>query len=165
MAFAINEEAAKQQQFLNVMRPQEVARQKPDGTWEGTLSQGLPVKAIPHFEFPKVVYKHPKKPFKEIIHRNDRFEVVSTDLVPTEHLTKHIHCAAHKNGGPKECPECQKELKAALAKGWVEQPYIPQAPPTVEDDIYGKDDDEDLPAVLSAPVPKRSTRGTKENPL
>lgn len=121
--FTINEEAAKQQQFLNVMRPQEVARQKPDGTWEGTLSQGLPVKAIPYAEFPKVVYMHPNEPFQEIEHRNDRFEVVSTDLVPTEHLTKHVRNEA--------------ELRAALEAGWVEEPYIQQAPPTKKDSLYG----------------------------
>lgn len=123
MPFTINEEAAKSQQFLNVMRPQEVARQKPDGTWEGTMSQGLPVKFIPHAEFPKVVYMHPNEPYQEIEHRNDRFEVVSTDLVPTEHLAKHVHNEA--------------ELKKALADGWTEQPYIPQAPPTKKDSLYG----------------------------
>lgn len=148
MPFTINEEAAKSQQFLNVMNPQEVARQKPDGAWQSTMGGGLPVKQIPHMEFPLVLYKHPKKAFREIVHRNDRFEVVSTDLVPTEHLTKHVHN--------------ETELKEALAKGWRKEPYIPQAPPRDEDDIYGEDAVEPDPLP---PAPKRSTRGTKENPL
>lgn len=123
MPFTINEEAAKQQQFLNVMRDQEVARQKPDGKWQATMGGGLPVKQIPHLAFPKVVYMHPNEPYQEIQHRNDRFEVVSTDFVPTEHLTKVVQNDA--------------ELRAALAAGWVEQPYLPQAPPMKQDNLYG----------------------------
>ena len=123
MPFAINEDAAKQQTFLNVMMPQEVAHQKPDGTWQATLGGGLPVKQIPHLEYPKVVYMHPNEPFQEIEHRNDRFEVVSTDYVPTEHLTKAV--------------QNESELKAALAAGWVTEPYIPQAAPTKHDSLYG----------------------------
>lgn len=113
--------------FLNVMRPQEVVPRQPDGTlregWAGTISGGLPVKQIPHAEFPKVVYMHPNEPYQEIEHRNDRFEVVSTDLVPTEHLAKHVQNEA--------------ELKAALAEGWLEKPYIPEPAPTKKDSLYG----------------------------
>lgn len=128
MPFTIDVEASKKQMFLNVMRPQEVVPRQPDGTlrdgWAGTISGGLPVKQIPHAEFPKVVYMHPNEPWEEIEHRNDRFEVVSTDLIPTEHLAKHVHN--------------ETELKAALETGWVEQPYIQQAPPTKKDDLYSK---------------------------
>ena len=109
------------------MRPQEEVQRQSDGTlrdgWAGTISGGLPVKRIPFSEFPKVVYMHPNEPFEEIEHRNDRFEVVSTDLVATEHLTKQVNNDA--------------ELKAALAAGWVEQPYIQQTPPSNKDSLYG----------------------------
>jgi hypothetical protein len=126
MPYAIDIEASKRQMFLNVMRPQEVVPREPDGTlregWSGTMSGGLPVKQIPHAEFPKVVYMHPNEPYQEVEHRNDRFEVVSTDLVPTEHLAKHVNSKA--------------ELEAALADGWVTEPYIAKAPPTKKDSLY-----------------------------
>lgn len=127
MGFTIDVEASKKQMFLNVMRPQEVVPRQPDGTlrdgWAGTISGGLPVKQIPHADFPKAIYMHPNEPWEEIEHRNDRFEVVSTDYVPTEHLVKVVQNEA--------------ELKAALVAGWVEQPYIQQAPPTSKDSLYG----------------------------
>lgn len=128
MPQTIDLEASKKQMFLNVMRPQEVVPREPDGTlrdgWAGTISGGLPVKQIPHIEFPKCVYMHPNEPYEEIEHRNDRFEVVSTDLVPTQHLVKHV---ANKH-----------ELEAALADGWLEHPYIQQPVPTKKDDLYSK---------------------------
>lgn len=138
MPFTIHEAATKKQMFLNVRRPQEVVPEVLPENWTGTNMQGLPVREIPHHEYPKVVYKHPRVPFREIEHRNDRFELVGTELAPTEHLTKVVSCEAHKNGGPKECADCQKALEAALAKGWRKEPYIPAPPPKREDDdLYG----------------------------
>lgn len=147
MPFTIHEQAVKKQMSYIISRPQEQVPEVLPENWQSTVGQGLPVKQIPHLKFPRVVYKHPKKPFREVQHRNDRFEVVSTDLVPTDHLTKLINN--------------ETELKAALSKGWRREPYIPAAAPSVEDDIYGSD--EEVQSLPSAP--KRSTRGTAENPL
>ncbi len=126
MPFTIDIEASKKQGFLNVMRPQEAVARESDGSlragWAGTISGGLPVKQIPHMEFPKCVYMHPNEPYQEVEHRNDRFEVVSTDLVPTEHLTKIV--------------QNENELKKALADGWIEEPYIRQAAPKKQDTLY-----------------------------
>lgn len=163
MPHTIHTEALKKQWFFNPSKPQEKVPDVLPENWMGTGSQGLPVREIPHYDFPVILYKHPKKQFQEVEHRNDRFELVHTERVPTEHLTKTVSCEAHKNGG-KECVDCQKAVEAALAKGWKKEPYIPAAPPKAEDDIYGREGDEE-PAVLAAPAPKKSTRGTAENPL
>lgn len=72
-----------------------------------------PLKHIPHAEFPKVVYKHPKEPFRIVVHRNTNFEVVGEERIPSEHLTRKVSDA--------------KELAAALKEGWVKEPYL--APP------------------------------------
>ena len=149
MGFKIHEQALKKQWYWNVGRPQEVVPEVLPENFQGTQSQGLPVVQIPHLEFPRIVYKHPKKPFRKVEHRNDNFEVVGTETIPTEHLTKAVNN--------------EIELKAALARGWRKEPYIPAAPPSVEDDIYGKDDEEEPTSLASAP--KRSIRGTAENPL
>lgn len=126
MPFTIDEEAAKKQMQLNIMRGQETVPRQPDGTlregWSGTMSGGLPVKQIPHLEFPRVLYLHPNEPYVEIKHKNDRHEVVSTEFVATEHLTKTVNNDV--------------ELNAALAHGWVKEPYIPEAPRHENDDLY-----------------------------
>ncbi len=128
MPFTIDEEAAKRQMQLNIMRGQETVPRQPDGTlregWSGTMSGGLPVKQIPHLEFPRVLYMHPNEPFEIVEHRNDKFEIVSTDTVPTEHLTKVVNNEA--------------ELKAALEEGWVKEMYIPAPPPPKTAGLYGK---------------------------
>lgn len=138
MPFTIDLNACKKQMYLNVRRPQEVVPEVLPENWTGTNMQGLPVREIPHYEFPRVLYKHPLRPFREIEHRNANFEVVGTEQVPTEHLTQKISCAAHKDGGPASCPDCQKELDAALAEGWTRSPYIPEAPAKPDDDLYGR---------------------------
>ena len=115
MPFAIHEAAVKKQMNWNVNRPQEaVPEVLPEG-WAGTPGGGLPVKQIPHMEFPRVIYLHPNEPFEEIQHKNERHEIVSTDLLPTQHLSKLVQNEA--------------ELKAAMEEGWVKEPYIPVAPP------------------------------------
>lgn len=127
MPFTIDDEAAKKQMQLNIMRPQEAVPRQSDGSlregWSGTMSGGLPVKQIPHLEFPRVIYRHPNEPYVEIKHKNDRHEIVSTEYVATEHQTKAVRNEA--------------ELKAALAQGWVKEPYIPETPPSDNDDLYG----------------------------
>lgn len=163
MPYTIHTQAMKKQMFWNQSRPQEVVQKDLAENWNGTPGQGLPVIEIPHFDFPCVVYKHPRRPFRQIEHRNDNFEVVGTERIPTEHKTKTVCCDAHKAGGPKECKECNKALDALLAKGWTETPYIPKAVPKPDEDLYGEDDDDS--SVSLAPPSKKSARGTAENPL
>lgn len=148
MPFTIHEGATKRQMFWNIARPQEVVPENLPENWQTTMGQGLPVKQIPHLEYPRVVYKHPKKAHMEIQHRNDRFEIVGTEVVPTAHKTKIVNN--------------ESELNEALAKGWRKEPYIPAPPQKVDEGIY-EDDDEDIP--LLPPTPRKSTRGSKENPL
>lgn len=83
---------------------------------------GIPTKSIPHMEYPLIVYKHPKEPFKKVLHRNAQHEVVHEEIVPTEHLTKTVND--------------ENELKAALSQGWGRKPYIPQAPPDPDAHLY-----------------------------
>jgi hypothetical protein len=122
MPFAIHEEAIKKQMSHIVGRPQEQVPEVLPENWQGTVGQGLPVKQIPHMEYPRVVYMHPNEPYQEIEHRNDKFELVGTEVIPTEHLTKVV-----KN---------DTELDAALADGWVKEQYIPKAPPKTPG-LYG----------------------------
>lgn len=115
MGFTIHEVAAKKQMNWNVGNGQEAVPDPLPENWQGTRNGGLPVKQIPHLEFPRVVYMHPNNPLQEIEHRNDKFEVVGTEVLPTEHLTKVVSNDA--------------ELEAALAEGWVKEPYIPKVAP------------------------------------
>jgi hypothetical protein len=105
---------------------------------ERQLTGSIPVIPIPHHEFPRAVYMHPNKPFREIEHRNDKFEVVGTEVVPTEHLSKSVSCSEHVNGGPKTCEGCQKALDLALSEGWELKPYLPAKPKSATEDLYGK---------------------------
>lgn len=122
MPYTIHEEAVKKQMSHIVGRPQEVVPEVLPENWQGTVGQGLPVKQIPHMEFPRVLYLHPNEPYVEIKHKNDRHEIVSTELVPTEHKTRLVNNEA--------------ELKALLAQGWVKEPYIPQPAPDENVDLY-----------------------------
>lgn len=111
MPFAIDEERLSQQTTLDMSKPQ------------GTVN-GLPVRQIPHHEYPRCVYRHPVEPYREVLHRNVNREVVERELVATEHLT-HV------------CQNAQ-EFKRKLSEGWVEEPYIPQAPPDLTEQLYAK---------------------------
>ena len=122
MPFTIHEQAAKKQMNWNVRAGQEAVPDPLPENWQGTASGGLPVKQIPHLEFPRVIYMHPNEPYQEIEHRNDKFELVGTEVIPTEHLTKIVENAT--------------ELEAALAEGWVKEPYIPKAAPK-NNGLYG----------------------------
>jgi hypothetical protein len=139
MPFAIDEKAMRRQFSWNSSRPQEVVKfgeEIPEG-WMGTPGHGLPVKEIPHLEFPCVVYLHPNEPTRTVVHRNDKHEVVHEEEIPLEHLTKVICCDAHRGGGPKDCAACNQLLKGALAGGWVKEPYVPK--PAVDESaaLYG----------------------------
>lgn len=83
-----------------------------------------PTKQIPHMEFPRVLYKHPKEAYKKVEHRNAQHEVVHVELVPAEHLTKVV---ADK-----------KEMDAAIKQGWVIQPFIAPPPPDPNENLYSE---------------------------
>lgn len=139
MPFAIDEKALRKQFSWSTSRPQEVVKfdgEIPEG-WMGTPGHGLPVKEIPHYEFPRVLYLHPTQPTRTVIHRNDRHEVVHEEEIPLEHLTKVICCEAHKNGGPKDCAACTKLLEEAISEGWTREPYIPKPPADETPALYG----------------------------
>jgi hypothetical protein len=137
MPYAIHEEAARRQMNLNVSQPQEPVPEVLPENWSSTGNRGLPVRLIPHFEFPIVVYLWPNEPTKTIIHRNDRHEVIHEEEIPLEHLTRTLSCEAHKNGGPKECAACNEVLEAALAEGWRRESYIPAPPANPNEGLYG----------------------------
>ncbi len=137
MGYTVHLEAMKKQMFWNQSRPQEQVPDVLPENFQGTVNQGLPVKQIPHWEFPKCIYMHPNQSTRTVLHRNDRHEVVHEEEILLEALTRVICCDAHKNGGPKDCAECNKLLESALAEGWVREPYIPEAPAKPDDDFYG----------------------------
>jgi hypothetical protein len=136
--YAIHEEAMKKQGSVSIMRPQEAVPTVLAPNFGGTMGGGLPVRQIPTYKFPLIVYMHPNEPTQEIEHRNDKFEVVGTEVVQTEHLTRSIACAAHAATGAEKCDACEKVLKLALSEGWVEEPYIPEPLPNRNVGLYGK---------------------------
>jgi predicted DNA-binding transcriptional regulator len=111
MPTTIDEEKFVSQETLDLSKPQGTA-------------QGLPVKQIAHQEYPRCVYKHPVEPYREVLHRNTQHEVVERELVATEHL---VHV----------CQD-EQEHKKKLSEGWVEEPYIQQAPPDPTEHLYSK---------------------------
>ena len=141
MPFAIDLEAARKQINLNVSRAQEIVQRELDGSlregWLGTVNGGLPVRQIPHYSFPVVLYLWPNQTTKQIVHRNAAHEVVEVEEVPLEHQTRVIVCSAHANGGPQDCAECNKLLDDALESGWRKEPYIPPTAPREDEGLYG----------------------------
>jgi hypothetical protein len=98
---------------------------KPQG-----MTGGLPVLQIPHYEFPRTVYKHPKEAFRKVEHRNTMHEVVDVEVVPTEHLVRIVACPEHLGrDGVAHCDKCKAELEKALTEGWSLKPYIPKPAP------------------------------------
>lgn len=75
-----------------------------------------PVKEIPHNEFPRMVYKHPKSPTRTVR------EVVAGQWTEYVVLTEH----AVKVVGD------QKELDRAIKDGFVVKPYVVAAIETAE---------------------------------
>ncbi len=109
MPLTIDEEKLSKMQTLDMSLPQ-------------GSPHGIPVKAIPHLEYPRCVYKHPVETFREVIHRNVNHEVVHRELVPTEHRVHVCHSKA--------------EYDKKISEGWTDKPYIPQAPPDETDALY-----------------------------
>jgi hypothetical protein len=137
LPYTIDEAAARKQIIWDSSKPQEQAPAVLPDNWVGTVSRGLPVREIPFFPFPRVVYLHPNEPIRTVVHRNSRHEVVHEEEIPLEHLTRVIGCEAHiKNGGPKDCPDCNRLLESVIGDGWLKEPYIPEPPPR-EDSLYG----------------------------
>lgn len=111
MPYTIDEERFSKQETLDLSKPQ-------------NTPHGLPVKQIPTFEFPRVLYKHPNEPYRKVLHRNAQHEIVEEEIVATEHLTCTVTNA--------------EEQKQKLAAGWVKEPYIMQTPPDPTEALYEK---------------------------
>ena len=124
MPFEINEEAFKKATEINMMRPQETVPDPLPSNWTGTANRGLPVRQIPFKEYPRVVYMWPNESVRIVEHRNTHQELVHTERIPTEHISKLVQDEA--------------ELEQALADGWVKEPYNPAAPPKADAGLYGK---------------------------
>lgn len=110
MPHAIDQEAFSKRHTFDVSQP--------DGT-----PTGLPVKQIPHMEYPRVVYKHPTEPFKKIEHRNRAYEIVGIETIPAEHLSMIVNN--------------EKELAKALKDGWMKEPYKAPPLPDPNANLYG----------------------------
>lgn len=110
---------------------------KPQGT-----TQGLPVKQIPHQEYPRVVYKHPNAPFYVEEHRNANHEVVHREVKSAEHRS---HVCRDK-----------AEHEEKLADGWKNDPYIQLAPPDPMDELYAD--------VIAEDVARKSGKGKGQGP-
>lgn len=98
---------------------------KPQGT-----THGLPVKQIPHEEYPRVVYRHPNAPFYVEEHRNVNHEVVHREVKSAEHRVHVCHTKA--------------EHSQKLAEGWDNRPFIQLAPPDPMDELYAEVIAEDI---------------------
>lgn len=113
MPFAIDEEKMQT----------DIARMKPGSKPLVAMDPAKPpIKTIPHMEFPMVVYKHPKEPFKKIEHRNAHHEIVEVETLPAEHLTRIVND--------------KRELEAATKEGWVRKPFIAPANPDPNAGLY-----------------------------
>ncbi len=117
MPLTVDEEKFAKQETLDMTKPQ------------GT-SQGLPVKQIPHQEYPRCVYKHPNSPFFVEEHRNVNHEVVHREVKASEHR---VHIC-----------KTETEHKQKLAEGWKNEPFLQQAPPDPMDALYGEVIAEDI---------------------
>lgn len=131
MPTAIDEEKLATMKVLDMSKPQGYA-------------QGLPVKHIPHQEYPRCVYRHPVQAYREVLHRNVNHEIVDRELVATEHLVHVCHS--------------EQEHKQKLSEGWFEEPYIPQAPPNPTEHLYTKVTDEVLKRIGGQPAPATTSQ-------
>ena len=94
-----------------------------------------PLKQIPYYEFPKVVYKHPRKPFIETKQRiNGQEEIV---IVRTNHISRVIGNPLEPHTKADATPAEKAELEQALAEGWRLDPYVmPDEFPNAYNDLY-----------------------------
>lgn len=111
MPTTIDEEKFAKQETLDMTKPQGTAH-------------GLPVIQIPHQEYPRCVYKHPREPFYVEEHRNVNHEVVHREVKSAAHR---VHICNTK-----------AEHEQKLAEGWQNEPYLQQAPPDPMDALYGE---------------------------
>lgn len=89
-----------------------------------------PVKTIPYLEYPRVVYKHPKDPYRVVEHRNTQHEIVQVERIPSEHISKLVND--------------ERELAAALKDGWVKEPYVAAPAPDPNEHLYDEQGAEEL---------------------
>jgi hypothetical protein len=140
MPYEVHPDAVKKATEINIMADQVVVPDTLPDNWTGTRTRGLPVRQIPTYLFPCVVYKHPRRPHREVVHRNAQHEVVEIERIPTDHISKLVGCSAHLTpDGPvwaEQCKACDKALEVALAEGWVTKPYIPEPLPVADADLY-----------------------------
>lgn len=128
MPQAIDEDRFSAQDTLDMTKPQGTAH-------------GLPVKQIPHQEYPRAVYKHPNAPFYVEEHRNVNHEVVHREVKASEHR---VHICQNRS-----------EHVQKLAEGYKNTPYIQLAPPDPMDDLYAE--------VVAEDAARRSgSRGKKK---
>lgn len=99
MPFEVDTEAMEKAKILDITKP--------------------PLRQIPHMEFPKVIYKHPKEKIQTVRVRDERGNVVEEYKEPTTHIAKKVNNKA--------------ELDKALKEGWVREPYVPADLP---DEMY-----------------------------
>ena len=103
MPFAIDDEAIKAKQSLDINSP--------------------PLKSIPFQEYPRLVYKHPKRPFRQVERKDAAGNTVEVTYVPSEHKYRSVANEA--------------EFKQALAEGWRTDPYVPKGGvPDPLDELY-----------------------------
>lgn len=135
MPQAIDDEKFATQETLDMTKPQGTAH-------------GLPVKHIPHMEFPRCVYKHPNAPFFVEEHRNVNHEVVHREVKSAEHR---VHVCANK-----------AEHDQKLAEGWKNEPYIQLAPPDPMDTLYAEVIAEDIARKSGKSKPAADKGGNDE---
>jgi len=113
MPFAIDEEKMQT----------DISKMKPGSTPLMALDPAKPpTKVIPHMEFPMVLYKHPKEPYKKIEHRNAHHELVEVETIPAEHMTKIVND--------------KRELEVATKEGWTRKPFIAAPLPDPNAGLY-----------------------------
>ena len=79
-----------------------------------------PTQGVPHEG--GFLFDEESRPYKIIEHRNTQHELVQTERVPSEHLTRIV--------------ADEKELAKALKEGWVKEPYIAAALPDPNASLY-----------------------------
>src|SRR6185437_12988538 len=100
--FAIDEEKIKEKQAMDLNNP--------------------PVRSIPFQEYPRLVYKHPKRPFREVKRRDAAGNTVEVTYEPSEHKYKSV--------------SSQAEFEQALKDGWRKEPYVASGVPDPLDELY-----------------------------
>lgn len=125
MPFTVNETAAKTMKEIRLPsakpgfypQTQDASGNFIYGEWvEGETNTGnIPMKQIPHMDFPKTIYQYPRHPWKARIVMTDGHGNKEWQWIAVEAKSKVVADA--------------KELKKALEQGWNEKPFIqPEMP-------------------------------------